>query len=81
MQHPAVEMGLFAAAAASGGWYYFIMLYLLIFRIVVIVCSAVCMDHVQYRSSYTLEQREKNQFGFKDFNLGDTLLFKDFLIT
>lgn len=36
------------------------------------------MDHAQYSSNSMLEQREKMQFGYKDFSLGDILHFKDF---
>lgn len=52
---------------------------LLIFSLVInCMQRTVCMDRVQYYLSYTSEQREENQFGFKDFNFWEFLAFKGF---
>lgn len=52
---------------------------LLIFSLVInCVQHTVCMDHVQYCLSYTVEQREENQCAFKDFSLWEFSAFQAF---
>lgn len=52
---------------------------LLIFNLVINYMQyTIRVDHIQYCLSYTLEEREKNQFGFKDLNLWEISVFQGF---